>query len=423
MQDELLNVIDESEEEIYSLLQDLVRINTTNPYSGDANPGGERPGQEYLAPILEAMGANIEMFDCPDDIYERTSVIGPKDRNFSDRPNIVATWDFGGDGSTIIVNAHMDTVGIDTFAGDPLSGEIRDGKMFGRGTSDCKGGMTVGVSAIKALLAVADDLKGKLIFESVVDEECNGGGAGTLACLDAGYRGDMALFLDGNDETITIGCNGCLTAGVDVEGQAGHAARGSGVNAIEKGIIIQQAIYDFKRDREQKRPEARLNLGIFHGGVLPAVVPAEARLEMNIVYEMDEAVASQQKTGIWGGAVVREELERYIIEAEQKDDWLREHPSQVEWIKDLVPFQEPEDQPLVVKMKDTFVAVLGTEPVVNRMIAWTDSAWASSYAHIPTVLFGPGVSSAPHSDNEYIELENLTHCAKILALFLLREMT
>ena len=82
----------------------------------------------------------------------------------------------------------MDTVGIDTFGGNALDPVICDGNMIGRGTSDCKGGVTAGLWAIKALLGVADQLQGKLIFESVVDEECNGSGAGTLACLEPATR-------------------------------------------------------------------------------------------------------------------------------------------------------------------------------------------------------------------------------------------
>ncbi len=422
MEQKLTGLIDERSEEIFKLLQDLVRIETTNPYSGDANPAGEKPGQEYLLPILEEMGAEIDMFDCPDDIYERTDVIGPMNRNFKDRPNLVGTWDFGGDGPTVIVNGHMDTVGIDTYDGEPLSASIVDDRMLGRGTSDCKGGITAGISAIRGLLAVAGNLSGKLIFQSVVDEECNGSGAGTLACIEAGYTGDVAVFVDGKDDTITIGCNGCLTAGVDVEGLAGHAARGTGVNAIEKGLIIQEAIYEFKRDREAQRPEARLNLGVFRGGTHPAVVPAEARLEMNMVYELDEAQASREQTGIWGGVVVRQEYEKYLRAAEQEDQWLREHPCKITWIKDLVPFSEDEDQPLVREMSDAFESITGQRPEVDRMVAWTDACWPSAYAQIPTILYGPGASDAPHSDNEYIDLGALIRCIKVLGVFLLRQL-
>ena len=424
MEDKLTDLVEQRGDEIVKMLQDLIRIETTNPYSGDASPTGEQAGQEYLRPVLEQMGAEVDIFDCPDDIYERNDVIGPVNRNFKDRPNLVATWDFGGDGPTVVLNGHMDTVGVDTFEGDPFSATISDGKMWGRGTSDCKGGITCGVGAIGALLAVvADELKGKLIFESVVDEECNGGGAGTLACLDAGYQGDMQVFVDGHDDTITVGCKGCLTAALDVAGEAGHAAFGTGVNAIEKAALMQQAIYDFKRRREAQRPNARLNLGVLRGGIHPAVVPAEARLEMNIVYELDEAAASKEATGVWGAALLRDEYERCIRAAEQNDEWLRQHPSHITWIKDLVPFDEPEDQPLVHRLGDAFESVTGAKPAIDRTLGWSDACWPSAVGGVPTVLYGPSDQTTPHTDNEYVEIAALLRCTKVLSVFLLRELT
>ncbi len=423
MEKQIATYVDEHKEELFSLLQALIHIKTTNPYSGDAEPGGERGGQEYLRPIIEAMGGQIDMFDCPDDIYAQTDVVGPANRDFHNRPNLVATWDFGGDGPTIIINGHMDTVGIDTFCGDALSGSMDDERIYGRGTSDCKGGIATGVAAIQALLASGAALRGKLIFESVVDEECNGSGAGTLACLQAGYTGDMAVFVDGKDDTITVGCNGCLTAAVDVKGEAGHAARGTGVNAIEKAVLIQQAIYDFKRAREAERPGARLNLGIFRGGIHPAVVPAEARLEMNIVYELDEAQASREATGVWGASLLREEFTKFIREAEAKDEWLSANPSRITWIKDLVPFDEGVDTDLVRSMYATFESVAGYEPGVDRMVAWADACWPSALAGIPTILYGPASHTAPHTDDEYAELSALVRCTQVLAVFLVRNMT
>jgi acetylornithine deacetylase len=424
MEQKLLALLDERQQRTIDLLRELVRINTTNPYSGDAEPGGEMAGQQHLQPILNGMGAETVMFDCPDDIYERTGVIGPQSRDFTDRPNLVATWDFGGDGPTVIVNGHMDTVGIDTYRDDPLSAAIADGRMLGRGTSDCKGGICTAVSAIDAVLDVGRALQGKLVFQSVVDEECNGGGAGTLACLDAGYTGDMAVFVDGEEDTITVGCNGVLTAALDVEGQAGHAALGTGVNAIEKAGLIQQAILDFKRVREERRPGAKLNLGLFRGGIHPAVVPAEAWLEMNMVYEIDEAQASRHEKGIWGAALLRQDFERHIRAAEQQDDgWLQQHPAAITWIKDLVPFSEEENQPLVQRLIGAHKHVSGRRPTIDRMVAWSDACWPSAYGDIHTVLYGPAAPEAPHTDYEFVSIASLLQCTKVLALFLLRQFT
>jgi acetylornithine deacetylase/succinyl-diaminopimelate desuccinylase-like protein len=256
----VLDQVGHLQDEATQLCQDIVRINTVNPYSGDRDTGLEKHGQAYLEPILDSMGARTTLFEPPPDIYQRMGVLGPKGRSFKDRPNLVAEFDLGGEGPTIILNGHMDTVGVSDMTIDPFSGEVKDGAIWGRGSSDCKGGLTTAVIATKALLPYQDQLAGRIIFQSVVDEECSGSGAGTLACCDAGYRGHAAVVVDGNDLQITLGCGGCLTADLYVQGRAGHAARG-GISAIDKGLVVKSAIDAFKAQRERRFPDARVNLG------------------------------------------------------------------------------------------------------------------------------------------------------------------
>lgn len=415
-------IVDDATGEIVELCRSLVRIATVNPYSGDRDPAGESSGQEFLQPLLEGLGAQVDLFDCPADIYERSGILGPRNRDFGGRPNLVATFDFGGEGPTILVNGHMDTVGIDNMP-DALSAELRDGCIHGRGASDCKGGLTVAVSAIRALLQAGEKLRGRIVLQSVVDEECNGGGAGTLACLDAGYTGDVAVFVDGNDDTLTMGCGGCLTADVFVEGQEGHAALGTGVSAIEKGLVIKQAVDEFKRQRETLRPHCKVNLGIFRAGAHPAVVPGSAYLSLNTVYECQEALASKESTGVYGGGPIREQFERIIREAEAGDEWLSAHPSRIEWVKDLIPYDQPQDDPWVRRFEEAFREARGTAPVYDKMIAWSDAAHPAALSGIPTILYGPGVGGAAHSSHEYLTVAALVNCTKVLATFLRRELT
>src|SRR5436309_3345876 len=104
------------------LAQALVRANTVNRHSGDAAPGNEANGQRLLQPLLQEIGARVELFDCPPDIYQRMGVLGPRDRDFRDRPNLLALLEFGAGGPTIVLQGHMDTVGAEGMSyGDPWS--------------------------------------------------------------------------------------------------------------------------------------------------------------------------------------------------------------------------------------------------------------------------------------------------------------
>jgi len=455
LEERIMEEVDRLSDEMVEICRRLVRVNTVNPYSGDPNPGNELNGQVILKPILEDMGAKTRMFETPPDIYNRMSVIGPKGRKFAGRPNLVGEFTFpplkrgnnlltpplergkkplipplkkGGQGGfqrpggkRVIINGHIDTVAVAGMKIDPFSGEVRDGRIWGRGSSDCKGNLAVGLTAIKSLLTVADDLSGSIVYESVMDEECSGSGAGTLTCCHEGYTGDMAIVVDGGGLVITHGCGGCLTADVTVFGQGGHAARG-GISAIDKGLIVKSAIDDFKRERESRYPDSRVNLGIFNSGVHSAMVPSSAYLSLNIVYELEEAQRAEAEGLKFGGIQIREVFENAIRDCEEKDQWLKEHRSEIEWVKDLLPFETSKDDPLVQGLRSTFVDTLGTEPEVSTMSAWLDGAWIYHFANAPVVSFGAGEGGTAHADVEYIVIEDMKNCAKVLAQFLYRQL-
>lgn len=91
----VLAEVERRSEEPVEMCRTLVRTNTVNPYSGDPNPGLERDGQVVLEPMLREMGATTRLFEPPEGIYEKMGVLGPKERIFTDRPNLVGEFRFG----------------------------------------------------------------------------------------------------------------------------------------------------------------------------------------------------------------------------------------------------------------------------------------------------------------------------------------
>ncbi len=412
--------VDRLSDEIVSLCRSLVRINTVNPYAGAGVTGLEGDGQAFIKPILEDMGGKTYLFEPPGDVYRRVGMIGPKERSWEGRPNLVTEFDLG-PGPRIILNSHMDTVGVADMHFDPFCADLKDGKIYGRGSSDDKGGMAMGIIATKAALKFADALSGSIVHESVADEECNGSGAGTIACGLEGYRGDEAIVIDGGGLVVTRGCQGCLTANVEVYGQAGHAATG-GVNAIDKAILVKGAIDAFKRARETRYPDCLVNLGVFNGGTHPAVVPGQAMMSLNMVYAIEEAVANESAGRGWNGSAVRDAFADAVRSAGAADDWLREHPSAIEWVKDLVPFETPTDAPVTRHLCDAYQTALGQPPTVDIMPAWADAANIVRYGGIPAVLFGPGSKGAAHSQDETVAIADLVRGAKVIAVYLCRQL-
>jgi len=418
---EIAAEIDAFAGEATEMCRSLVRINTVNPYAGTEPTGFEKAGQDLIKPVLEQMGGRTRLFEPPPDIYGRIGMTGPRDRSWVGRPNLVTEFDFG-PGKRIVLNSHMDTVDAANMDFDPFCADIRDGRIYGRGSSDDKGGIVMGIAAIRAVLKFADELNGSIVHQSVVDEECSGSGAGTLACILEGYSGDEAVVIDGHGLTVQRGCQGCLTADVHVKGKGGHAARG-GVSSIDKALLIKTAIDGFKAAREAKYPNCLVNLGMFIAGVHPAVVPAAAKLSLNIVYAIAEAAASEESGHGWNGKAVREEFAECLRRAEESDEWLTQHPTEMDWVKDLVPFETPGDAPVVRNMLRAYRAVTGHSASVSILDAWADGANLARYASIPAILFGPGTEGAAHSQHETVNIEDIMTGAKIIAVYLYRQLS
>jgi len=185
---------------------------------------------------------------------------------------------------------------------------------------------------------------------------------------------------------------------------------------------VKRAIDEFGAERLRPRPDCRLNIGVFQSGVHPAVVPGKASMSLNMVYHYDEALEAEKGGGSFGGGPIRAAFEQAVASADEADEWLRAHPSKVEWVKDLVPFSVAEDEPAIRRLERAFRDVAGEAPTFNRMLGWSDACYYAHHARMPTVLFGPGKTGCAHSPDEHVEIESLIAVCKVLTVFLWREL-
>lgn len=417
----LLEAVKRRQNQLVEWTRELVAIPTVNPYSGDESAGSEAAGQEWMESRLKEMGARLQRVPVPQDVYERGKIIGPANRNWEGRENVVGEWILGsGEGPCILLNDHMDTVGTAGMKFDPFVPVIEDGCMFGRGSSDSKGNLVMGLVAIQALLEQAEGLNGRLIFESVVDEECNGAGAGTLACCLAGITGDFAICLDGTRGQVNIGCNGVATARLLVRGQAGHGSGRDAVSALDKGIQVKEAIETFAAEYAEIFPHCPFNIGVFRAGTLPAIVPGEAELQVNLNYDVQDADQAEQQEGVWDGRLFRTRFEWAMAALGEKDEWFARHPVEVSWIKDIYPFWcDPADEYIQVVLQAA-AEVEGKAVEARSLIAWFDAAHLARQLKIPTIGLGFSTPGTAHGSGEYVVLEDLFTGAQVVALALYR---
>ena len=164
-----------NEERLLGLCRKLISIPTVNLYSGDKAPAGEKAGLDYMAELFRNMGAQVSRIPCDDSAFDKYQVLATKGRISEGRDNVVATFTFGdGNGPTILMDAHMDTVAVDHYIGEPFAAELKDGMIYGRGSSDDKGGVSAMTEAAQMLLASPEGLNGKLVCCVVSEEECDG---------------------------------------------------------------------------------------------------------------------------------------------------------------------------------------------------------------------------------------------------------
>lgn len=413
--DQLDEQIASLEDELVVMTQQLVRINTVNPYSGDSDAPGEAEGQRYVKSVLQDLGAaSIEIFEPKPGIYERMGVRGPKERCFKDRPNVLGYFQFDQPGPTFLINAHMDTVGVEGMAIDPFSGQIKDRRIYGRGSADQKGLMAAALIAVKALLRNQDGLRGKLIFMSVVDEECNGAGAGTLACVEAGLKADAGILTDGFDSKLCHTATGMITAEIFVEGESGHSSSpDSAVSAIDKTVLAKLGVDRFVRRRRERNPNLPINLGVMKSGILPSVVPNDGYLALNAEYAMEEAGAGD------GGPPTGEPVRQELVEAllaqikEEGDAWLTEHPPRVELLKDFPPVNVDAHEKVVVDSLEAACAVLGPQVKYEQFIPSCDGGHLVLRAGIPMVFFGTAELAQCHTPYESVSIDDLVKAARV----------
>ena len=333
---------------------------------------------------------------------------------------LVGSWG-GEDGPTLVLNGHMDVVppgDLNQWAGhNPYSGTLEDGKIFGRGACDMKGGLACNLYALKAIQAAGIRLKGKVLLESVVAEE--DGGLGTFATLRRGYRGDAAIITEPTNLEIIPACAGALTFRLKITGLSAHASvRREGVSVIEKFWLVWQALEELEARRNAAGHPlmARyglpypLSIGTIKAGDWPSSVPdlleAEGRLGVALGEEPQAA---------------RRELEETIAEVCRKDPWLQKHPVEVDWFGgQFASGQLPAGHGLLDLVGKTHERLHGNFPAVHGASYGSDLRLMVGLGNVPTLHYGPGHVNLAHAPNEMVPVSDLETVARTLIAVVLQ---
>lgn len=380
--------------------------------------GNEVNGQEYIAKILENLGAQVEKNHMNEAQIQKAIQLyyeGDGGHNYQNRYNLVATLKGELSGKSLMFNGHIDTMPFGDLAKwriDPRRPEIIDGRLYGRGACDMKGGLMGAIMAL-ALLADAGLRPGPDVkILSVIDEE--GGGNGTIEAMMDGYRADAAIVCEPSSNHIQITHRGFVCAEIKIVGMQAHSAElHHGVSAIDKGIMLVEAMRDLERAwmlnyQNPLSPPPTINVGVFHGGRESTAVANECTIKVSIHFPpkvMSTQMAEQQ-------------LRDTIARRAMGDDWLKDHMPEVTVYQRGAGFQIEPDDDFVRQVSGIITDAMGTAPVIEGSTYAADNRAIQIIGGMPVVTIGPGSITQAHQPDEYVKVEEyLQHiliCATIM---------
>jgi len=374
------------EREVVNLLGDLISINSVNPLEGTSGKG-EKEIAFYIRDFLKKAGIN--------------SVLQPV---LNDRPNVIGILEGRGKGKNIVLEAHMDTVKVDNMRIEPFSPKIEDGRMFGRGACDDKGSLTAMLLAVKILKEENISLKGNVYLAAVVDEEHRY--RGVLHLLNQKFKFDAGIVGEPTGLDILIAHRGCLRWRIVTRGLSVHSSEPQrGKNAI---YLMSEVIGAFQKEliplcEKKSHPlvgPPSMSINIIRGGSEVNIVPDRCFIEID-----RRTVPGESETDIL--KEIDEFLDRLkrknpLLEVEREKPFLASPPMQIDKNEKIV--------------KALFDSAREMETEVEVKGGRFDSDAGKFVARgIATPVFGPGNIAQAHSEDEWVEINQVVQATRIIA--------
>ncbi len=367
-----------------ALTRALVQIDSRNPTLSPDGPG-ERDVALALGRVLEEWGFSVELSD-----------------SGSNRPNLIARIG-PSSGAAIMFAGHLDTVGVEGMTHDPFSGDMSNGRIYGRGSCDMKSGVAaMCVAALKASRKAGSDAKRQIIIAAVTDEEYES--LGMHAMLDAGIRAEYAVLTEPTRLAICPAHRGFVWSEIEFTGRAAHGSRWDiGIDAIRHAGLVLAGIDELDAGALQNRKHELLGRGSIHastivGGIGMSTYPDKCILR----------------------------IERRTIPGESADDSLAELRAICENVRTrrpeldatvrLIAAQEPSDVKVeapVVRMLSNALAKEDLDSRIEGLSAWTDAALLNA-SGISAVCFGPGDIALAHSAEEFVPVDEIDKATRVL---------
>jgi acetylornithine deacetylase/succinyl-diaminopimelate desuccinylase-like protein len=383
-------------EEVVTFAQAIVRLDSVTGQEGELG--------SFLAQQLEGFGLQVEILEVAPERYNVWAVLPGQEPELG-----------------MLFHSHMDTVPFAAMD-SPLSAEIADGHIWGRGSVDQKGGLAASVMAVAAVARSGIQLKRGLGLALVIDEESEH--RGSMALVEQmtnsgpGYTtGCQAIVTEPSGLRLVVGCKGTTPYQVRIQGRAAHGSRPwLGINAVHGAMQVVAALEGLEYP-EHTVPgygpvRGSLNLGVIEGGRAYNIVPDECLIwfdRRTVPGENQEAVMGAVQSILDQLASGKPAVHGTLSVARPDWDWdpIRE--------RGLWPAVTPDGAPIREMVARQHEAIIGDQPQIYFTDGYNEMDFLINDLGIPTVHYGPGDSTLCHTDEERLNISQLLEATRVYA--------
>ncbi len=365
---------------IKKILVNLVKIPSENP------PGSTKEIAHYLFNITQELGFSSKMIP-----------VGP-----GGRENLVAS--IGDEPRAIVLCGHLDTIpaeNIDSWEVPPFEGRVKDGFVYGRGSTDMKAGIAAFLGAMAALYESGAHLSQQIVFAGTADEETSMLGAQTL--LKTGIMDNADFLIIGEPTLLRVGIaeKGVLWVKIEAQGKAAHGSMPEmGINAIDGAFTAIQTLKKLlPPGKDDLLGKSTLNIGTISGGTKINVVPAKCAIEAD--FRVIPGVDTDQ-------------LASSIIEMLRALDLSSSCSFSHSISMNLPSLHAPQDHPFIICLKNWTANISKTPSTPIGLTYGTDGAILVPATQVPFAIFGPGDPAMAHKVNEKVSISKTIKAAQIL---------
>jgi acetylornithine deacetylase len=365
-----------------ALARALIKIDSRNPTLVPDAPG-ERACAQALASVLDDWGFDVELQE-----------------ELPDRPNVIARKG-PRDAPALMLNGHLDVVGVEGMTHDPFAADIRDNRIYGRGSADMKGGVSAMCAA--AVSGLATSSSRQIIITAVADEEYES--LGMRALIDSGVRAEAAIITEPTRLSICPAHRGFVWMDVTFRGRAAHGSRYDiGVDAITHAGLVLAELEKLERTREHGKHHSLLGRGSLHASVIRGGVGMSTYPE--------ECVLSIERRTLPGETAdtAMKEIDAACAAVRARDPRLDASITQT---TSQLPSDVSTEAPIVRRLQRALERE-GVPVSIEGMSAWTDAALLNA-AGIPTICFGPGDIGLAHAAEEFVPISEIETATRVLS--------